>query len=199
MTLGIAAWQSARMASPIRSQSTLYPSCCVAVLAALSRRARRPARVAEPTGLGPTEGTRGDLATAAAEHGRPRQGWAADVYAALATLELPATPQNVYAVLAVSPSRKSGSAPTPPCPDSRRLHGRRSTAAPRRPAFPKLAVTPRSRCPRRTDAATPNASTRSKTRAPTRRHFEDFVGVVPLGKTFFAAATRIRHRTGPMR
>lgn len=72
-----------------------------AVLASLIAGCALPGRVAELFGMGPPE-AREAIVRVLPPSAPDRACWAADVYAALATLELPATPENVCAVLAVT-------------------------------------------------------------------------------------------------
>lgn len=125
-----------------------------------------------------------------------RVGWAADVYAALATLELPVTPENLCAVLAVTAQESSFRAD---------------------PAVPGLAVIAWKEIDRRAeDAGVPKVAVRAalaltspdgrsyaeridavKTERQLSETFEDFIGMVPLGKTFFASRNPVR-TGGPM-
>ena len=125
-----------------------------------------------------------------------RGGWAADVYAALATLELPATPENLCAVLAVT-EQESGFRADPVVPGLAAIAwkeiDRRADAA----GVPKIAV--------RAALALPSPDGRSyaeridavKTEQQLSEIFEDFIGMVPLGKTFFASRNPVR-TGGPM-
>ena len=118
-----------------------------------------PGRVAEPTGMGPTE-AREAIVRLLPPNTDDRAGWAADIHAALATLELPSTPENLCAVLAVT-EQESGFRADPAVPGLRgdRPEGDRPPRRERRRAEARGARRAR-RCRRRTAAATPSASTR---------------------------------------
>ncbi len=125
-----------------------------------------------------------------------RAGWAADIHAALATLELPSTPDNLCAVLAVT-EQESGLHADPVVPGLATIAwkeiDRRAGAA----GVPKLAVhaafalkSPDGRSyAERIDAAS--------TERQLSEIFEDFIGMVPLGKTYLASRNPVR-TGGPM-
>ena len=87
---------------------------CAAVLAALLAGCALPGRVAEPSGMGPTE-AREAIVRLLPPSTDDRAGWATDIHAALATLELPSTPENLCAVLAVT-EQESGFRADPAVP-----------------------------------------------------------------------------------
>lgn len=154
-----------------------------------------PGRMTEPTGLGPTE-AREAILRVLPPTTEDRNGWAADVHAALSTLELPSTPENLCAVLAVT-GQESGYRADPAVPGlatmARKEIDRRAEAA----GVPQLAV--------RAALALSSPSGRSyaeridavKTERQLSEIFEDFIGMVPLGKTFFASRNPVR-TGGPM-
>jgi hypothetical protein len=85
-----------------RATSGLAPAAPFAAgLVALLAGCASPGGVAEPSGMGPTE-ARAAIVRLLPPNTDDRAGWAVDVYAALATLELLATAQNICAVLAVT-------------------------------------------------------------------------------------------------
>jgi hypothetical protein len=154
-----------------------------------------PGHIAEPAVLGPTE-AREAIVRLLPPNMVDRAGWAADVYAALATLDLPATPEYLCAVLAVT-EQESGFRADPAVPGLAAIAwkeiDRRADAA----GVPKLAV--------RAALALPSPDGRSyaeridavKTERQLSDIFEDFIGMVPLGKTFFASSNPVR-TGGPM-
>jgi hypothetical protein len=121
-----------------------------------------------------------------------RAGWAADVHAALATLELPSTPQNLCAVLAVT-EQESGFRADPAVPGLAAIAWKEIDRRADGAGVPKLAV--------RAALALPSPDGRSyaeridavKTERQLSEIFEDFIGMVPLGKTFFASRNPVRH------
>lgn len=180
----------ARLRTPIRCPvgaavlaSTVLAGCAI------------PGRMAEPQGLGPTEAREAILRVLPARLD-DRAGWAADIHAALSTLELPSTPENLCAVMAVT-EQESGYRADPAVPG---LPGiawkeieRRADAA----GVPMLAV--------RAALALPSSGGRSyadridavKTERQLSEVFEDFIDMVPLGKTFLADRNPVR-TGGPM-
>ena len=66
----------------------------------------QPGRMAEPTGFGPTEAREAILRVLPAGTD-DKVGWAADIDAALSSLELPSTPENLCAVIAVTEQESS--------------------------------------------------------------------------------------------
>ena len=98
-----------RLRTPIRCSvgaavlaSTVLAGCAI------------PGRMAEPQGLGPTEAREAILRVLPARLD-DRAGWAADIHAALSTLELPSTPENLCAVIAVT-EQESGYRADPAVP-----------------------------------------------------------------------------------
>ena len=125
-----------------------------------------------------------------------RTGWAADVYAALATLELPVTPENICAVLAVTAQESSFRA-DPAVPGLAAIAWKEIDRRAEDAGVPKVAV--------RAALALTSPDGRSyaaridavKTERQLSEIFEDFIGIVPLGKTFFASRNPVR-TGGPM-
>ena len=125
-----------------------------------------------------------------------RAGWAADVYAALATLELPATPENLCAVLAVTEQESSFRA-DPAVPGLPAIAWKEIDRRAEDAGVPKVAV--------RAALALTSPDGRSyaeridavKTERQLSEIFEDFIGMVPLGKTFLASRNPVR-TGGPM-
>ena len=166
-----------------------------AVLAGLLAGCASPGGVAEPTGMGPSE-AREAIVKLLPPGTADRAGWAADIYAALATLELPATPDNLCAVLAVT-EQESGFRADPAVPGLAAIAWKEIDRRADGAGIPKLAV--------RTALALPSPDGRSyaqridavKTEQQLSEIFEDFIGMVPLGKSFFASRNPVR-TGGPM-
>ncbi len=166
-----------------------------AALVALFAGCASPGGVAEPSGMGPTE-ARAAIVRLLPPNTDDRVGWAADVYAALATLELLATPENICAILAVT-EQESGFRADPAVPGLAAIAwkeiDRRADAA----GVPKFAL--------RAALALTSPDGRSyaeridavKSERQLSEVFEDFIGMVPLGKTFFASQNPVR-TGGPM-
>jgi hypothetical protein len=166
----------------------------VFVLALLAGCAQ-PGHMAEPQGMGPTE-AREAIARLLPPNTEDRAGWAIDIHAALATLELPSTPENLCAVLAITEQESSIHAdpavPGLPAIAWKEIDHRADSAG-----VPKFAV--------RAALALTSPNGRSyaeridtvKTERQLSEIFEDFIGMVPLGKTFFANRNPVR-TGGPM-
>ncbi|WP_298828184.1 DUF1615 domain-containing protein [uncultured Piscinibacter sp.] len=148
-----------------------------------------------PQGMGPTEAREAVLRVLPA-HVDDRAGWATDIHAALATLALPSTPGNLCAVLAVT-EQESGFRADPVVPGlaaiaSKEIERRAGSAG-----VPMLAV--------RAALALSSPDGRSyaeriraaKTERQLSEVFEDFVDMVPLGRTFLADRNPVR-TGGPM-
>ena len=125
-----------------------------------------------------------------------RTGWATDIYAAIASLEIPPTVANVCAIIAVT-EQESGFRVDPPVPGLAAIARREIERERERAGIPKLVL----------DAALALASANGRTYAErldsvrTERElsdlFEDFIGRVPLGRTFLAERNPVR-TGGPM-
>ncbi|MGH6609840.1 MAG: DUF1615 domain-containing protein [Burkholderiaceae bacterium] len=125
-----------------------------------------------------------------------RAGWASDIYAAFATLDIAATPENICAALAVTEQESTFRA-DPPVPGLAAIAWREIDNQAERAGVPKFAV--------RTALRLTSANGRSysdridavKTEKELSEIFEDFIGMVPLGKTFFSSRNPVR-TGGPM-
>ncbi len=175
------------------SRSTRPLATTILLAAALLAGCAQPVR--EPAGLGPT------AARAAIQRVLPagtadKPGWAADIHAALATLELPSTPENLCAVIAVTEQESSFRA-DPAVPDLPSIAWKESHARAESAGVPRLAV--------RGALALKSPDGRSyaeridtvKTERELSEIFEDFIGMVPLGKTWLADRNPVR-TGGPM-
>ena len=127
---------------------------------------------------------------------KERSAWAADIYAAFASLDLSPSPENICAAIAIM-GQESGFQVDPVVPGlgaiaRKEIERRRESAG-----VPRVAL----------DAALSIASTNGKTygeRIDAARTegqlseiYEDFIGRVPLGKTFLADRNPVR-TAGPM-
>ena len=152
-------------------------------------------RVAEPAGMGPTE-ARQAIVRLLPPQTADRAGWAADIHAALATLELPSTPENLCAVLAVT-EQESGFRADPAVPGLAAIAwkeiDRRADAA-GVPTFAVRAALALSSPDGRSYAERIDAV---KTERQLSEIFEDFIAMVPLGRTFLASRNPVR-TGGPM-
>ena len=163
--------------------------------AALLLGCAQPGRISEPTGLGPTE-AREAVARVLPAGVVDRAGWATDIHAALSSLELPSTPENLCAVVAVA-EQESSVRVDPEVPNLPAIAWKEIDRRAESAGVPKLAV--------RAALALSSPDGRSyaqridsvKTERQLSDIFEDFIGMVPLGKTFFASRNPVR-TGGPM-
>lgn len=154
-----------------------------------------PGPVAEPQGLGPTE-AKALVVRLLPERVRDKPGWAADIHAALSALDLPSTPANLCAVMAVT-EQESGYQADPPVAGLARIARQEIDRRADRAGVPALAV--------RAALAIASPDGRSfgerldavKTERELSEVFEDFIDLVPLGRTFFADDNPVR-TGGPM-
>lgn len=168
---------------------------CAVTFASLIAGCAGPPPAEKPEGLGPSEARRAVASVLQGKAGDP-DGWATDIHAALATLDVPSTPQNLCAVMAVI-EQESGWRADPTVPGLPAIAWkeieRRADAA----GVPMLAV--------RTALAVTSPDGRSyatrldtvKTEGQLSRIFEDFIGMVPLGKRFLTDSNPVR-TGGPM-
>lgn len=181
-----------RVAAGLR---TLARLSVAALAAALAGCAVTTGPAQPPAGLGPTQ------ARALVEQLLPartpdRAGWAADVQAALASLDVPSTPAHLCAVLAVA-EQESGFQADPPVPGLPAIAWREIERRADDAGVPMLAV--------RAALALPSPDGRSyaerldgvRTERQLSALFEDFIGMVPLGRRFLASRNPVR-TGGPM-
>lgn len=125
-----------------------------------------------------------------------RSGWATDIYAALASLQLPTHDENLCAVLSVA-AQESGYRVDPAVPNLPKIAWRQIDERAERAGIPTLLVhgalhlsSPDGRSyAERIDAA--------RTEQDLSRVFDDFIGMVPMGKRLFAGLNPVR-TAGPM-
>lgn len=166
-----------------------------AFVAALVAGCALPGSITEPAGLGPTQ-AREAILKVLPPRVDDRAGWAADVHAALSALELPSTPENLCAVLAITEQESSYRA-DPSVPGLAAIAWKEIDQRAEGAGVPIFAVhaalkltSPDGRSyAERIDAAT--------TERQLSEIFDDFIGMVPLGKTFFASKNPVR-TGGPM-
>jgi hypothetical protein len=123
-------------------------------------------------------------------------GWATDIYAAFAVLRIAPTPQNICSVIAVT-EQESGFRVRPVVPGLASITWKEIDRRAERSGIPKLVVrgalglnSPDGKSySERIDAA--------RTEEELSRIFEDFIGMVPLGRRLFAGWNPVR-TGGPM-
>ncbi len=120
-----------------------------------------------------------------------RGGWATDIYAAFTTQDIAATPENICAVLAVTEQESTFRA-DPPVPGLTAIAWQEIDKQAERAGVPKFAVHTALRL------TSPNGKSYSEridavtTEKQLSEIFEDFIGMVPLGKTFLASRNPVR-------
>ena len=125
-----------------------------------------------------------------------KEGWAADIHTAVSVLEIPITPDNVCAILSVT-EQESGFRVDPQVPNLPAIAWAEIERQRDKLGIPKMVL----------DAALGLSSSNGKTyrarldAARTERElsdiFEDLIGRVPLGRTFFGDRNPVR-TGGPM-
>ncbi|MEO7741402.1 MAG: DUF1615 domain-containing protein [Usitatibacter sp.] len=125
-----------------------------------------------------------------------KEGWAADIHTAVSVLEIPITPDNVCAIVSIT-EQESGFRVDPPIPNLPAIAWAEIERQRDKLGIPKVVL----------DAALSLQSSNGKTyrarldAARTERElsdiFEDLIGRVPLGRTFFGDRNPVR-TGGPM-
>lgn len=125
-----------------------------------------------------------------------REGWAADVHAALTALSLPATPEHLCAVLAVT-EQESGFRADPPVPGLGAIAWqeieRRADAA----HVPMLVVRGALALKSSDGRSFADRIDSARTERQLSEVFDDFIGLVPFGRSFFGSRNPVR-TAGPM-
>ncbi|HWI13544.1 MAG TPA: DUF1615 domain-containing protein [Burkholderiales bacterium] len=125
-----------------------------------------------------------------------RPGWATDIYAALAAMEIAPTPGNVCAVVAIT-EQESGFHADPQVPGLSRIAWKEIEKQRERSGIPKVVLWGALALP------SPNGKSYStrldavKTERELSEIFEDFIGMVPLAKPFLENRNPVR-TGGPM-
>lgn len=125
-----------------------------------------------------------------------RAGWATDVYAALATQDIPASAQNVCAVLAVTEQESTYRA-NPSVPNLAKIAREEIDERASRAGVPAFAVSAALRLSSPDGRSYAERLEKVTTEGELSEIFEDFIDMVPLGRTFLASRNPIR-TGGPM-
>ena len=125
-----------------------------------------------------------------------RTGWATDIYAAIAALEIPPTAENICAVVAVTDQESSFRA-DPPVPGLSGIAWKEIDRQRERVGVPKLVLQARALLQSSNGRSYSERIDAVKTEKQLSEIFEDFIGMVPLGRTFFADRNPVR-TGGPM-
>jgi hypothetical protein len=124
------------------------------------------------------------------------QAWAQDIFAALESLELPSSKENACAAIAVTQQESTFQA-NPPVPGLGTIARREIDTRAERYRIPKLVVNAA------LSVKSPNGKSyaerlkAAKTEQELSETFEDFIGIVPLGRRLFADFNPVR-TGGPM-
>ena len=127
---------------------------------------------------------------------KDRAGWAIDVYAAFAALDIPPTPENICATIAVT-GQESGFQVDPVVPGlasiaRKEIDKRRESAG-----IPKFAVDAALAIPSANGKSYSERLDAVKTELQLSEVYEDFIGRVPFGKSLLADRNPVR-TVGPM-
>ena len=169
--------------------------CVLALLAGCASRAPEapaPAAAAPPT---PSQ-VRARIAQLLPASLNDRAGWAADIYAAFAVMQIAPTPQNLCAVLAVA-EQESGFRVDPPVPNLGAIAWKEIDARAERVGMPKMLVHGALELRSPGGATYRERIDAARTEQELSRIFEDFVGMVPLGAKLFGNWNPVR-TAGPM-
>lgn len=125
-----------------------------------------------------------------------RNGWAADIYAAFATLRIAPTPRNICAAVAVT-EQESGFQVDPPIPNLGAIAWKEIEKQREHAGIPKLVLQAALALPSTNGKSYSDRIDAARTEMELSDIFEDFIGRVPLGKMFFEERNPVR-TAGPM-
>jgi len=125
-----------------------------------------------------------------------RAGWATDIYAAYSAMEIPVTAQNVCASVAVT-EQESSFRVDPAVPGLSRIAWNEIEKQRERVGVPKLMLSAALALPSPDGKSYSDRIDAVKTERQLSEIFEDFIGMVPLAKTFLADRNPVR-TGGPM-
>ncbi|MCG3190524.1 MAG: hypothetical protein LKCHEGNO_03268 [Burkholderiaceae bacterium] len=154
----------------------------------------QPERIAEP-GFAPVE-AREAVARVLPADTDDKTGWARDIHAALAALELPSTPDNLCAVVAIT-AQESSFRVDPAVPGLPSIAWNEIDRRAEGAGLPRAAVHAALRLKSADGRSYAERIDAVRTERQLSEIFEDFIGLVPLGKTFFASRNPVR-TGGPM-
>jgi hypothetical protein len=125
-----------------------------------------------------------------------RSGWAADIYAAFAALKIEPTPDNICAVAAVT-EQESSFRSDPAVPGLAKIAWTQIDKQSERLGVPRLVVRTALHVPSSNGESYSERINAATTERELSEIFEDFIGMVPMGKKFFADQNPVR-TGGPM-
>lgn len=125
-----------------------------------------------------------------------RAGWATDVHAAIAALDIAPTAQNVCAALAIA-EQESGMRVDPPVPGLARIAWKEIEARRERAGVPRLVLDAALALPSSNGRRYSERLDTVTTEGELSALYDDFIGHVPFGRTLFADRNPVR-TGGPM-
>jgi hypothetical protein len=127
---------------------------------------------------------------------KERSAWATDIYAALAAMEIPASVENICAVVAVT-DQESNFRVDPPVPGLSAIAWKEIERQRERAGVPKLVLQGALLILSRNGKSYSERIDSAKTEQQLSDIFEEFIGMVPMGRTFFGDRNPVR-TGGPM-
>ena len=125
-----------------------------------------------------------------------RNGWATDLYAAIASLEIPATTENLCAAIAII-GQESSFRVDPSVPNLAEIAKREIERRRERAGVPRLMLDAALGLPSSNGKSYGERLDAVKTEFQLSKLYDDFIDRVPLGRTFFADRNPV-HTGGPM-
>jgi len=125
-----------------------------------------------------------------------RNGWATDIYAAMASLRVAPTPQNVCAIVAVA-EQESGFQADPPVANMRAVTEKALEHEREKAGVPRLVLQAALAIPSSDGRSYGERIATARTERELSDVYEDFIDRVPLGKRFLADRNPVR-TAGPM-
>ena len=125
-----------------------------------------------------------------------RVGWATDIYAAFAALELPPNPDNVCAVIAVTEQESTFNA-TPTVPGLSKIAWKEIDDRAERLGIPSFVVRTALKIQSPDGRSYSERIDKARTEQELSDVFEDLIGLVPMGKSLFGSWNPVR-TGGPM-
>jgi hypothetical protein len=174
-----------------RLRTISLAALCIAVLVGCSSDHRTEA----PVPLSPAQ-ARALISSLLPPNTADRSGWATDIYAAFAAMQIAPTPENICAVVAVT-QQESSFRTDPPVPQLAAIAWKEIDKQAERVGVPRLVVRTALHVPSSNGKSYSQRIDAAKTERELSEIFEDFIGRVPMGKTFFAERNPV-HTGGPM-
>ena len=125
-----------------------------------------------------------------------REGWANDIYAAFSAQQIPSTTQNICAVLAVTEQESTFQA-DPPVPGLGKIAREEINRRAAKVHIPELLVSGALQVRSSNGKSYSDRLNAARSEKELSEIFDDFIGMVPLGKTLFGDFNPV-HTAGPM-